>query len=182
MSLQKSVDANEDQDYSWYMMEYTGRFPLAAGRMDFSVGGAILAFEDKGEVEGIGGMFGLGTKVELLQDILAIEIPVRFVFAGEATFNTTHFYPRAILSLPVAEMVEINLSHTRYYYVEDVYQSPYGFGAGLAIGRKGGNIFRPEIGIVVFPESHDVLQIGLAYTPEAPMSPAESRDANPGLR
>jgi hypothetical protein len=167
MSLQKSVDANEDQDYSWYMLEFAGRFPVYKSRVDFALNGAIMALEDEDGLGGIGAMFGLGPKFELLQDILAIEVPVRVMFAGEATFESTHFYPRAILSLPVSELVEINLSHTRYYYLEEVDITPYGFSAGLAIGRKGGVIIRPEIGIVVFPEGHDVLQFGIGFTPES---------------
>jgi len=168
VTLQKSVDANENQDYSWYMMEFGGRFPVANGRMDFSVGGAIMAFQRDGDLSGIGGMFGLGTKVELLQDLLAIEVPARFMFAGENTLETTHLYPRAILSLPVSGLVEINLSHTRYVFFEETQRLPYAFSAGLAIGRRGGNIIRPEIGILVFPEGNDILQFGIGYTPEAP--------------
>lgn len=171
MSVQRSVDAEADEDYSWYMMEFGGRFPLIAGRMDFSVGGAVMAFRSNGEMSGIGAMFGLGPKVELWQDLLAIDIPARLMFAGESTLETTHLYPRAILSLPVSEMVEINLSHTRYVFFEEVSRVPYAFSAGLAIGRKGGNIIRPEIGVLVFPEGHDVLQFGLGYTPEFANNP-----------
>lgn len=172
VSVQKSVDANEDQDYSWYMMEFGGRFPVAGGRVDFSVGGAIMAFEDEGELSGVGGMLGFGPKVELLQDLLAVEIPARVMFAGEETLETTHLYPRAILSLPVSQLVEINLSHTRYMFFEETGNFvPYAFSAGLAIGRKGGNIIRPEIGILVFPEGNDILQFGIGYTPEAPNYP-----------
>ena len=169
ISLQRSVDANEEKDYAWYMMEFAGRFPVAKGRMDFSVGGAIMAFEDDDGLGGIGAMFGLGTKIELVQDILSVELPTRLMFAGEATLHTTHFYPRAILSLPVSELVEINLSHTRYVFLESESWVPYAFSAGLAIGRKGGHIFRPEIGILVFPEGNDILQFGVGYTPEAPV-------------
>ncbi len=168
ISLQKSVDATEDKDYGWYMLEFSGRFPVVNGRMDFSLGGAIMALEDEDGLGGVGAMFGLGTKVELFQDILAIEVPARVMFAGEATFESTHFYPRAILSLPVAELVEINLSHTRYFFLEETRHTPYAFSVGLAIGRRGGYIFRPEIGILIFPEGNDVLQFGIGYTPESP--------------
>jgi len=88
--------------------------------------------------------------------------------------HTTHFYPRAILSLPVAELLEINLSHTRYVFMDNEGWVPYAFSLGLAIGRKGGNIIRPEIGILVFPEDNDVLQFGIGYTPEAPNRPPAS--------
>ena len=168
ISLQKSVDANEEKDYSWYMMEFAGRFPVVKGRMDFSVGGAVMAFEDDDGLGGIGAMFGLGTKIELVQDILSVELPARLMFAGEGSLRTTHIYPRVILSLPVAELVEINLSHTRYLFLENEGWAPYAFAAGLAIGRKGGHIIRPEIGILVFPDGNEVLQIGVGYTPEAP--------------
>lgn len=170
VSLQRSVDYDQDNDYAWYMMEYAGRFPVAKGRMDFSVGGAILALEDEDGLGGVGALFGLGTKIELIPNILAIDIPARFMFAGVATLYTTHLYPRAILSLPVSELVEINFSHTRYVFFEETYVSPYAFSAGLAIGRVGGNIVRPEIGILVFPEGHNVLQFGIGFTPEAPVA------------
>jgi len=167
ISVQKSIDADQDNEYGWYMMEFGGRFPVFKGRVDFALNGAIMALEDEDGLGGVGAMLGLGPKVEIFQDILAVEVPARLMFAGEATLETTHFYPRAILSLPISEMVEINLSHTRFYYLEEVDVSPYAFSAGLAIGRKGGNIFRPEIGVVVFPEGHDVIQIGIGFTPES---------------
>jgi len=174
VSLQKSVDATEEKDYAWYMMEFAGRFPVAKGRMDFSLGGAIMAFEDDNGLGGVGAMLGLGTKVEILQDILSVELPARVMFVGESTLHTTHFYPRAILSLPVVELLEINLSHTRYLFMDNEGDVPYAFSLGLAIGRKGGNIFRPEIGILVFPEGNDILQFGIGYTPEAPNYPKTS--------
>jgi hypothetical protein len=167
ISVQKSIDADEDNEYGWYMMEFGGRFPVYKGRVDFALNGAIMALEDEDGLGGIGAMLGLGPKFEILQDILAVEVPARLMFAGEATLQTTHFYPRAILSLPISELVEINLSHTRYYYLEEVGVSPYAFSVGLAIGRKGGNIIRPEIGVVVFPEGHEVFQIGIGFTPES---------------
>jgi hypothetical protein len=166
LSLQKSVDANEDQDYSWYMLEFASRFPVIAGWMDFGLNGAVMALEDEDGLGGIGGMIGLGPKFEIFPDILAVELPVRVMFAGEATFETTHVYPRAILSVPVTDLVEINLSHTRYIFPDETDFVPYGFSAGLAIGRKGGVIIRPEIGVVVFPEAHDVIQFGIGFTPE----------------
>ena len=167
ISVQKSIDADEDNEYGWYMMEFGGRFPVFKGRVDFALNGAIMALEDEDGLGGVGAMFGLGPKVELLQNILAIEVPARAVFAGEATLESTHFYPRAILSVPVSDLVEINLSHTRYYYLEEIDITPYAFSAGLAIGRQGGNIFRPEIGVVVFPEGHNVIQFGIGFTPES---------------
>ncbi|MEN8006109.1 MAG: hypothetical protein ABFS42_03800 [Candidatus Krumholzibacteriota bacterium] len=171
VSLQKSVDANDPTDFAWYMMEFAGRMPVADGRMDFSLGGAIMVLEDDDGLSGVGGMFGLGTKVELWQDILAVELPARVVFAGESTLHTTHLYPRAILSVPVAELVEINLSHTRYLFMDNEGWTPYAFSLGLAFGRQGGAIFRPEIGILVFPEDNDILQFGIGYTPEAKAPP-----------
>lgn len=182
MSIQKSIDPDDDYDHSWYMMEFSGRFPVYRGRVDFMLGGAIMAMEDEEGLGGVGAMFGLGPKFEIIQDILAIDVPARLMFAGEATLHTTHFYPRAILSLPVAELLEINLSHTRYLYVTDTGGiSPYAFAAGLAIGRRGGNIVRPEIGVLIFPEGENVLQFGIAFTPEAPSPPkvTESDPATP---
>ena len=166
VSLQKSVDANESQDYSWYMMEMGTRLPLGSDRVDLGLSGVIMAFDGDDGIEGVGAMFGLGPKFEIFQDVLAIDMPVRVMFAGESTFESTHFYPRAILSLPLSELVEINLSHTRYFYMNAPEYQPYGFSAGFALGRRGGVIIRPEIGIVVYPESHDLLQFGIAFTPE----------------
>lgn len=166
ISLQKSVDANENQDYSWYMMEFATRLPMGSDRVDLAINGAIMAFDDDDGIGGIGAMFGLGPKFEILQDILAVDLPVRMMFAGEGTFESTHFYPRAILSLPLSELVEINLSHTRFFYMNATEVQPYGFSAGLALGRRGGVIIRPEIGIVVYPEGNDLLQFGIGFTPE----------------
>lgn len=53
VSVQRSVDATAGKDYAWDMMEFAGRFPVVKGRMDFSLGGVIMAFEDD---DGLGGM------------------------------------------------------------------------------------------------------------------------------
>lgn len=180
ISLQKSVDANESQDYSWYMMEMGTRFPLGSDRVDLGLNVAIMAFDSDDGINGMGAMLGLGPKVEIFQDILAIDMPVRVMFAGEGTFESTHFYPRAILSLPVTELLEINLSHTRYFYMNAVEYQPYGFSAGLAIGRRGGFIIRPEIGIVVYPEGNDLLQFGIGFTPEGKTMEAASTSPDEG--
>lgn len=127
-----------------------------------------MATEGEDGLDGAGALFGLGTKFELIENILALEIPARFMYAGLATLYTVHLYPRAILSLPVTELVEVNFSHTRYMYLEENFVSPYAFSAGLAIGRQGGNIVRPEIGILVYPEGRQVLQFGIGFTPETP--------------
>jgi hypothetical protein len=178
VSLQKSVDANESQDYSWYMMEFATRLSVGSDRVDLAFNGALMAFDNDDGLSGVGAMLGLGPKFEIFQDLLAVDLPVRVMFAGEGTFESTHFYPRAILSLPLNELVEINLSHTRYFYLNSVDYQPYGFSAGLAIGRRGGVIFRPEIGIVVYPESHDLLQFGIGFTPEGKTMEAERAQLN----
>jgi hypothetical protein len=180
VSLQKSVDANESQDYSWYMMEFATRLPMGSDRVDLALNGAIMAFNDDDGISGVGAMFGLGPKFEIFQDILAIDMPVRVMFAGEGSFESTHFYPRAIFSLPLSELVEINLSHTRFFYLNSVEFQPYGFSAGLALGRRGGIIFRPEIGIVVYPDGHDLLQFGIGFTPEGKTMEVERSQLNEG--
>lgn len=166
ISLQKSVDANVSKDYSWYMMEMGTRVPMGSDRLDMGFNGVIMAFDGDEGIKGVGAMLGLGPKVEILQDILAIDLPFRAVLAGQSPLQSTHFYPRAILSLPLHELVEINLSHTRYFYLNEPEYQPYGFSAGLALGRRGGMIIRPEIGIVIYPEGRDLLQFGIAFTPE----------------
>jgi hypothetical protein len=87
-------------------------------------------------------------------------------FLGAATFHTTHFYPRAILSLPVSDHLEVNLSATKFFFPGATGDAPWGYAAGLAIGERGGAIFRPEIGVLDYPEGGDMLQFGIAYTPE----------------
>jgi hypothetical protein len=124
-------------------------------------------------------MFGMGMKFELLDDVLALELPTRVTFAGGATFHTTHFYPRAILSLPVSDHLELNLSATRFVFPAATGEGPWGYAAGLAIGRRGGAIFRPEIGVLDYPEGGGMIQFGIAYTPEF-RDPGAPPSAGPG--
>jgi|GEM_PF-6558134 len=173
VSLQKSFDPTWGKNDSWYMMEFGGRIPVVDGKVDFGLNGSFMLMETREGLRGGGAMLGLGPKFEIVPDILAVEVPARFTFAGAATFHTTHFYPRAILSLPVTDLLELNLSYTRFLFTWENNRVPYACAAGLAIGRRGGFIVRPEVGVLVYPDGVNVLQFGIALTPEGPLAKKE---------
>lgn len=168
MSFQRSEPRDPEEEQGYTMIEGGTRIPLGGGRADLGLNGAFVAFDaPAGSRQGYGGlMFGMGLKLEVVEDVLAVELPARVTFLGTATFHTTHFYPRAILSLPVGDHLEVNLSATRFFFPTATGDSPWGYSAGLAIGERGGAIFRPEIGVLDYPEGGDMLQFGIAYTPE----------------
>lgn len=174
ISYQRSRPRDEEAGEGWVMIEGGTRLPLGGGRVDLGINGAFVSYDpvtEDGPRFG-GAMFGIGPKFEVIDDVLAVDLPARFTFAGAGTFHTTHFYPRAILSLPVAPGVEVNLSATRFLFPGSTAEMPWGYSVGLALGRRGGDIFRPEIGVLDYPEGGDMIQFGLAYTPEFRISGA----------
>ena len=181
VSLMRSKPVGSDGDATWYMMEFGGRSALKPGRSELSYSAAIVAYDGGEGIKGGGGLLGLGVKFELLEDRLALEVPARFMIAGAATLHTIHFYPRVILSQPQGDGLELTLSYTRFLRAggEELY-SPWGCAAGLAIGRRGGHIVRPEVGMIQYPDGERVIQVGIAYTPEfAVMDAADQAGVTP---
>ncbi len=161
LSVIRSVPETSFSDANWTMAEVTGRFPLKKGKTDASISGAGVMYDGGG----FGAMFGASMKLELLPDILSVEIPVRLMLSGVNSLETTHIYPRAILSLPINDTVEINMSATRFYYTTGGVDAPVGYGMGLALGKHDGLIIRPEFGVLVSHNGYRTYQFGIGITP-----------------
>lgn len=158
----------------WTSMEFGTRVPLGGGRTDLGLNGTLVSYDPMGDSRGrrpTGFQFGIGVKTELIDDVLSLELPVKMMYAGTATLYTTLFYPRAIVSVPINDYLEVNLSATRFLFAGGTENTPWGFAAGLAIGKRGGAVFRPEIGVLDYPDGNDMIQFGIAYTPEFRTSP-----------
>jgi len=146
----------------WTQIDFVARQPFVGGQFEFSVNGGVMVFDHSG----IGALLGSGLKVELLNDILAFELPAQFVVGGSNPVDTTFFYPRLIGSVPLSDKVELNLSATRYYYAQGNYDGPSGYAVGLAFGKRGDMIIRPEFGILVDQHSEEkTYQFGIGITP-----------------
>lgn len=146
----------------WTQIELAAHNPIIGGRLELAVNGGLMVFD----VPSVGGVLGAGFKVELLDDILAFELPAQFIIGGTNPLETTHFYPRIIASFPFSDAVELNLSATRYYYAKGDYDGPDGYAAGLAFGKRGEMIIRPEFGVLYYPYNEDpTYQFGIAFTP-----------------
>ena len=146
----------------WTQVEMVARNSLVGGLVEFSVSGGLMVFD----APSVGGMLGAGFKFELWDDILAFELPARFIIGGSNPVDTTHFYPRLIASVPFSEMVELNLSATRYYYAKGDFDGPDGYAVGFAFGKRGEMIIRPEFGVLYYPYIDEpTYQIGIGFTP-----------------
>lgn len=55
---------------------------------------------------------------------------------------------------------------------------PVGYGMGLAIGKPGGMIIRPELGVLIDRRDHQTFQFGIGFTagPGKPQSKYEPTD------
>jgi hypothetical protein len=168
LSVQRTRPRDGSHDGGWIAAEFGTRVPIGKGA-DLGLNGTILSFDPARGYDGprVGGlMLGVGFKGELIDDVLSSEVPVKWTFAGQATLHTTQFYPRAILSLPVNDFLEVNLSATKFFFPAGSGEMPWGYSVGLAIGKRGGAIFRPEVGVLDYPYGNDMIQFGIAYTPE----------------
>lgn len=168
LSVQRSEPRDRDWDEGYVIVEGGTRFPLVGGSVDMGVNGAFITYDPVTESSGrYGGiMFGLDTKFEVVPDVLAFDLPFRLSYVGAGSFHTMQFYPRAILSVPLVSGVELNLSATRFMFLGGMDGMPWGYSAGLALGQRGGTIIRPEIGVLDYPEGGDMIQFGIAITPE----------------
>ncbi len=146
----------------WTQADVVARHPIVGGQVEFSVNGGVVVFQ----TAVLGALLGTGFKVELLDDILAFELPAQFVLGGSNPVDTTFIYPRLIGSVPFSDTVELNLSATRYYYARGDIDGPTGYAAGLAFGKRGKMIIRPEFGVLVYPYSDEsTYQFGIGITP-----------------
>lgn len=175
LSIQRTKPKEGSRDKGWMAAEFGTRLPLGKG-MDLGVNGTIMSFDPaRGyEKRRLGGfLLGVGVKAEIINDRLSFEMPLKWTFAGPATFHTTQLYPRVIFSQPINEFLEVNLSATKFLFPAGNGESPWGYSVGLAIGKRGGVIFRPEIGVLDYPNGDDMIQFGIAYTPEFRTTPSE---------
>ncbi len=146
----------------WTNLEVAARNPIVGGKLEFPLNGGLLVFNGPS----FGGMLGAGLKAELLENILAFEVPARIMIGASNPVETTHFSPRLIASVPLSETLEFNLSATRFYYTEGGIDGPAGYAAGFAYGKRGDSIFRTEFGVLIYPHHDDITyQIGIGISP-----------------
>lgn len=178
--MHSTVD-NGNGRSGWTQVEMTGRSALVGGVAEWSFSGGVLVFGGPS----FGGMLGFGLKTEIINDILSLELPARFIIGGSNPLDTTHFYPRLIASIPINESVEFNLSATRYYYAQgNGMLDPVGYAAGFAFGKQGEMIVRPEFGVLIdYFDDYPTYQFGVSFTPPVSKNaPSTGLGANPDLR
>ncbi|MCP4292605.1 MAG: hypothetical protein GY780_12315 [bacterium] len=162
-SFMRSSSEADGWDNGLTQFDAGARHPIVGGRFEASFNGGFMVFDSSS----FGVLLGAGLKVELLEDILAFELPAQFVLGGTNPVDTTFIYPRLIGSIPFSDKVELNLSTTRYYYAHGDFDGPAGYAAGLAFGKRGEMIIRPEFGVLIYPNSDDpTYQVGIAITPK----------------
>lgn len=180
LALQRSVpeQVNSYSDSNnWTMADITGRFPLVKGKAEVSFNGAAVIY-DSGD---FGTLVGMGVKGEVIPEVLSFELPIRFWVSGEAFLQSAHIYPRAILSLPLHDRIELNLSTTRFFYLEGNNENnPAGYAIGFALKRKSGLVIRPEFGVLNYSNGRQIYQFGIGFSPGIGSSRNEvPRDNNP---
>lgn len=160
-SVMRSTQKTYNGSSGWTQVEIAGHNALKGGRAEFEVNGSMLVYDSSS----FGGTLGAGMKLEIIDDMFSIELPAKFVIGGTNPIDTTHFYPRLIASFPLGEMVELNLSATKFFYARGGLDGPSGFSAGFAFGKRGGTIVRPEFGVLIYPyDDEPTYQFGIGIT------------------
>ncbi len=77
------------------------------------------------------------------------------------------------------EKIELNLSATRFIFLEgEGINEPSGYSIGLALGKRGDLLIRPEFGVLKYPNDHLVYQFGIGFTPGRGLTKREGPGVN----
>jgi hypothetical protein len=114
---------------------------------------------------------GLGPKVALVRDRLALHVPIGFAFGGGAdSAETLTLQPTLLASFPAGNYVEINTSAKANLPLDsdaDLFRG-FGLNLGLGLGPRGGSwSIRPEAGVLFARDDVKYLQasIGVGLRP-----------------
>jgi hypothetical protein len=94
-----------------------------------------------------------GPKFSLIKNHFALCLPVGFAF-GKGVFpsDTWEFMPTAVFTLPLAKVVDLNLSARTLIPLHKGSDTLYAVNVGLGIRPGGGSLnFRPEAGVLFNP-------------------------------
>lgn len=132
-------------------LELQGRYE----RMDLHERGG----DDDSDNEGAN-YIHLGLKYGVVQDIVAVAMPVGFMFGEnvEDESETFQFHPSLFLTVPVAPILDINASAKALYLLDDMGDPLLAFNGGLGI-RPGDGKFglMPEMGLLFSPGDNGYL-------------------------
>jgi hypothetical protein len=96
---------------------------------------------------------GFGPKVALLEDRLALYVPVGFAFGDESESSETwETHPTLLVTLPVAKSFEINPSVKALIPLTGQRDTLIAFNLGAALGNIRKWSIRPEVGLCFNPK------------------------------
>ena len=115
-------------------------------------------------VEGVN-VVGLGPKVSLLKDRIAVAVPVGFAFGSDVQSSKTwQIHPTLLLTAPVDRHVELNVSGKVLVPFSDS-DTTVAFNVGLGLGNLERWAIRPEFGMLFDPgQSGHYTQFSIGFT------------------
>ncbi|MET0551695.1 MAG: hypothetical protein ABW221_01565 [Vicinamibacteria bacterium] len=122
--------------------------------------------------DGSANLLAIGPKIGLVEDRLALSVPVALAFSGDedAEGTTVHTQPGLIATFPVSDVVELNPS-VKYTIPIDDEDGFRGLSLNLGLGlgpRSGKWVVRPEAGVLFGPDDVKYYQasVGLSIRPQ----------------
>jgi hypothetical protein len=108
---------------------------------------------------------GVGPKVGLVKDRLAVAMPLGFAFGSDIeTSKTWQVHPTLLFTQTLSRQAELNLSAKSLIRLEGG-DTQWGLDVGLGLGELEGWVVRPEVGILFDPgEGGHFLQASLGFT------------------
>ena len=173
-TLAVSVSSYKDPDYpdaervNWYPVEFSPRFHVASW---CDAAFKISYLFASGEENDFNALVVLGGDVRfaLVPDYLVFALPVSLTI-GEYAFSTIQIQPGVVLTIPVADELDINGAARGHFFTGEELSGDddlraWGFNAGLGWHVSRRWTLRPEVGWLLYPES-DVLytQYGIGFT------------------
>ena len=107
---------------------------------------------------------GFAPKLSLLEDRLALAVPVGFAFGEDVNVSKTwEFHPTLLFTQQLAQRADLNLSAKSLIRLEG--DTLWGFNVGLGLGDRERWVVRPEVGLLFNPgDEGQFLQASLGFT------------------
>lgn len=151
-----SVFDDEGKQYNEHSYDHFG-VHLAYGladRVDLRARLEYIWIDDAGEPGGTYNIFGMGPKGSIVEDRLAVYLPVGFAFGKEIenTGDTWQFHPTLLFTLPVSDYFEFNPSGKVLIPFNSDLEALVAFNFGLGLSTDLSKYaIRPEFGLLYNP-------------------------------
>lgn len=173
VAVSRSQEPHSGGDDGWTTVDAIVRGPIGS-RADWGVRFSVSGTQGSSSL-----VFGGDIRTAAVPDYLAIAIPV---YIPVSSPSVVFFAPGLIASLPLGPWFEINAA-AKVFLLREQNELFSAYNLGMAVGRRGGFVLRPEIGWLVAGADDVAVQVGVGIgLPSEPLQNPGSGRPGRGTR